>query len=73
MARLSVTLPAEILNELKKEARQKELPVSALARFVIAQRAWRKRKPKDKQHWLEAVYAGKARRKVKDFEDLFSD
>ncbi len=73
MARLSVTLPPEILNELKKEARQKEIPVSALVRFVIAQRAWRKKRPKDRQHWLEAIYAGKARRKIKEFEDLFSE
>lgn len=71
--RLNVNLPAEILNQLKKEARKKEIPVATLARFLIAQHVWRRLRPKDKQHWLEAVYAGKAKRRIKEFEDLFSD
>ncbi len=73
MARLSVTLPPEILAVLKKEAKQKDLPLSTLVRFVLAQRIWRKKSKKDKQHWLEQIYAGKARRKIKKFEDWFSD
>jgi metal-responsive CopG/Arc/MetJ family transcriptional regulator len=73
MPRLSVTLPAEILSAIKKEAKQKDIPISALVRLVLAQRAWRKNRTKDKQHWLEAIYAGKARRKIKEFEDWFSD
>ncbi len=73
MARLAITLPPEILNALKKEAKQKDIPVATLARFVLAQRVWRKKSKKDKQHWLEGIYAGKARRKIKEFEDLFSE
>ena len=73
MARLNVNLPAEILNALKKEARKKEIPPATLARFLLAQHVWRTMRPKDKQHWLEGIYAGKARRKIKEFEDLFSD
>jgi hypothetical protein len=73
MARLYTSLPPEILNALKKEAKKKEIAVSALARFILAQHIWRKASKKDKQHWLEAIYAGKARRKIKEFEDLFSD
>lgn len=74
MARLSVTLPPEILTALKKEAEQKDLPLSALVRLILAQRLWRKKLPKkDKQHWLEAIYAGKARRKIRKFEDWFSE
>jgi hypothetical protein len=73
MARLSVTLPPEILNALKKEAKQKDIPLATLVRFVLAQRVWRKKSRKDKQHWLEAIYAGKARRKIKEFEDWFSE
>ncbi len=73
MARVSVTLPPEILNELKKEAKQKDIPVSSLVRYIVAQRLWRKKSKKDKQHWLEGIYAGKSRRKIKKFEDLFSD
>ncbi len=73
MARLQASLPPEILNALKKEAKKKEIPLSALARFVLAQHVWRKLRKKDKQHWLEAVYAGKAKRRIKEFEDLFSD
>ncbi len=73
MARLSVTIPPEILAALKKEAKQKNIPVATLVRFVLAQRVWRKKSKKDKQPWLEAIYAGKARRKIKEFEDWFSD
>ncbi len=73
MARLYATIPPEILNALKKEARKKEIPVSALVRFVLAQHVWRRMRKKDRQHWLEAIYAGKARRKIKEFEDWFSD
>jgi metal-responsive CopG/Arc/MetJ family transcriptional regulator len=73
MARLSVSIPPEILNELKKEAKKKDIPVATLVRFVLAQRVWRKKSRKDKQHWLEAIYAGKARRKIKEFEDRFSE
>ncbi|MEM2916088.1 MAG: hypothetical protein QXT19_01905 [Candidatus Woesearchaeota archaeon] len=73
MARLYATIPPEILNSLKKEARKKEIPVSALVRFILAQHVWRKASRKDKQHWLEAMYAGKARRKIREFEDLFSE
>lgn len=69
--RLYANLPPEILNALKKEARKKDIPVSALVRFILAQHIWRK-KGRDKQHWLEAIYSGKARRKIKKFEDLFS-
>jgi hypothetical protein len=73
MPRVAVTLPPEILNVLKKEAAKKDIPLAALVRFILAQRVWRKKSRKDKQHWLEAIYAGKARRKIKKFEDLFSD
>lgn len=73
MARLSLTIPPEILTALKKEARQKNIPAATLVRFILAQRVWRKKSKKDKQHWLEAIYAGKARRKIKEFEDWFSD
>jgi len=73
MARLYASLPLEILNALRKEAKKKDIAVSALVRFVLAQHVWRKANKKDKQHWLEAIYAGKARRKIKEFEDLFSD
>jgi hypothetical protein len=73
MARLQASLPPEILTALKKEAKKKEIPLSALARFVLAQHVWRKLRKKDKQHWLEGMYAGKAKRKIKEFEDLFSD
>jgi len=73
MPRLALTLPPEILKEIKKEAKQKDIPVATLVRFVLAQRIWRKRRPKDKQHWLEAIYAGKAKRKIKEFEDWFSE
>jgi hypothetical protein len=73
MPRVAVTLPPEILNVLKKEAAKKDIPLAALVRFILAQRVWRKKSRKDKQHWLEAIYAGKARRRIKKFEDLFSD
>jgi hypothetical protein len=73
MARVSITMPPEILSALKKEAKKKDLPVATLVRFYLAQRVWRKKSTKDKQHWLEQIYAGKARRKIKSFEDLFSD
>jgi hypothetical protein len=73
MARLYASLPPEILNLLKKEAKKKEIAVSALVRFLLAQHVWRKASKKDKQHWLEGMYAGKARRRIKEFEDLFSD
>lgn len=73
MPRISTTLPEQILAAIKKEARQKELPVSAMARLIIAQHIWRKKHPKDKQHWLEAIYSGKARRKIKKLEDWFSN
>jgi len=73
MARVSVTIPPEILTALKKEAKQKELPVATLVKLLVAQHIWRKKSKKDKQHWLEAIYSGKARRKIKNFEDLFSD
>ena len=73
MPTLSVTLPKEILKALKEEAKKKDMPLSALARLIIAQRLWRKRRKKDKQHWLEAIYAGKAKRKIRKFEDIFSD
>lgn len=73
MPRLSLLIPPEILAELRKEARQKGIPLATLVRFVLAQRVWRRKRPKDKQHWLEAIYAGKAKRKIKEFEDWFSD
>jgi hypothetical protein len=73
MPRVAVTLPPEIFIALKKEAVKKGVPLAALVRFILAQRAWRKKGKKDSQHWLEAIYAGKARRKIKKFEDLFSD
>lgn len=73
MPSVSVTLPKELLKAVKKEAKDKDLPVSALIRIIIAQRLWRKRRKKDKQHWLEGIYAGKARRRIRKFEDYFSD
>lgn len=73
MARLSFSVPQELLAELKKEAKQRETTVSELVRHILYERSWRKHKKKDKQHWLEAIYAGKAKRKIKKFEDLFSD
>ncbi len=73
MARLSLTIPPDILIALKKEAKQRDIPLATLVRFVLAQRVWRKKNKKDKQHWLEAIYAGKAKRKIKEFEDWFSD
>ena len=73
MVRLSFSIPPELLAELKKEARQKDVKVSALVRQVLFERSWRKKSRKDKQHWLEAIYAGKARKKIKKFEDVFSD
>lgn len=73
MPKISVTLPPEILKAVKNEAKQKDMPVSAFVRMIIAQRLWRKRRKKDKQHWLEAIYAGKAKRKIRKFEDIFSD
>ena len=73
MARLAVTIPPEILIALKKEARKKELPVATLVKLLVAQHIWRKKSKKDRQHWLEGIYAGKAKRKIKSFEDLFSD
>lgn len=73
MARVSVRLPPEILAALKKDASKKDLPLATWLRLVLAQRVWRKKRPTDKQSWLEGIYAGKARRKIKKFEDLFSD
>lgn len=72
MKALTISLPSKLLDELKKEAKKNEVSVSKLVRHIIAERAWRKRRPKG-QHWLEGIYAGKAKRKVKKFEDLFSD
>lgn len=71
--RVTVRLPPDILAAVKKEAAKKEIPPATLIKLLVAQHIWRKKSRKDKQHWLESIYAGKAKRKVKSFEDLFSD
>lgn len=73
MKQITVSLPKRLHAELKKEAEKREVPLSRLVRHVLAERSWRKHRPK-KQHWLEEIYAkGKAKRKIKKFEDLFSE
>jgi Arc/MetJ-type ribon-helix-helix transcriptional regulator len=73
MQTISVSLPPKLLKQLKAEAKKREMSLSGFVRYALAERSWRKRSPKE-QHWLEAVYAkGKAKRKIKKFEDIFSD
>lgn len=73
MARIVLNIPEELLAELKKEAEKKGTPTAGLVRQILMERSWRKKSRKEKQHWLEAIYAGKARRKIRKFEDLFSE
>ena len=73
MPKLTISLPSELLFILKKEAKKKDIPVSELIRHVLTERAYRQANKKDKQAWLDALYSGKPRKHIKQYEDLFSD